>query len=439
MLPKNTLSLLWSSSEQATKQIKSATKMGQNEKAPWLENKDWKDNQIPSNAKFGMYFIWGFALIWNLISLPIFLTNDIWADEQNDPVKAVVYFFPVVGIVLIGVSIRAFVNWRKFGRTPLQLDPFPGSLGRHVGGKILNNIAYDGSKKYLVTLSCLHSYMSGSGKDRSRRESVHWQSEGTCFSEPAANGTEVSFRFSVPADLPQTDNKKASSYYLWRVRINCEFPGADFERIFEIPVFHGLRDSQYLHKSTEDYHLTVDDAQDGLYEIASLTTFPGGLDIFFPALIRPKSGVMACIFGAIFAAAGVFMWNAESCPIIFPLVFTPIGLLIMGVGIWDLSKSLRVRLDRNKIKTRRFLFGYPLSTNTLSNISICKIEIREGSKMTQGNKTTVFYKLLVHSNDGQKLTVAERLSSKPEVQLLKEMIEQYCPNALNVSTNASVR
>lgn len=412
--------------------------MTNNNERPWLENKDWKDNCIRSNAKFSMYFIFGFAVIWNLISLPIFLTNDIWGDVQNDPVKALVFLFPAVGIALIGVSIRAFVNWRKFGQTPLRLDPFPGSLGGHVGGTVINNIPFDRNHKYHVTLSCFHSYMSGSGKDRSRRESVHWQSEGICFSEPAASGTEVSFRFSVPADQPETDDKKTSSYYLWRVRISCELPGADFERIFEIPVFKGQRYSQHLHKATEDYHLTVDNAHNGLYEIASVTTFPGGLDIYFPALKRPKGGVMACIFGSIFATIGVFMWNAESCPIIFPLVFTPIGLLIMGVGIWDLSKSLRVRLDRNEIKTRRYFFGYPLSTNTVSNNSIFQIEIREGSKMTQGNQTTVFYKLIAHSNDGQKFTVAERLSSKPEAQLFKETIEQYCPNIHKVNGNASV-
>lgn len=395
---------------------------------PWLEKKAWKDNRIFSNAKVGMYVIWGFTLIWNLITLPIFLTNDdIYRKIESEPITALIFAFPAIGIMLIFMSIKSLNNWRRFGATPLQLSPFPGSLSGHVGGRIENRIPYNTELKYKVTLCCLRSYESGSGKDRKRSESVRWQTEGVCFSEPTMHGTKISFRFDVPGDLPESEPKNTSTYHLWRVLITCELPGTDYERQFEIPVYQGERHSD-ISKGTEDYHLTVNSAEDGLYQIAQIDPIPGGLEIYYPLLKRPSSGVVASIAGAVFASIGYFMWHLDDAPIIFPLTFTPIGLTILAFGIWSLGKSLRVIITRDQLNTRRFFLKYPITSRSVPTDDVIRLELKEGASSTTGNKTTVYYSLIAHTRNQEKIIIAERLSSKPEAKLISETLEGYFKN-----------
>jgi hypothetical protein len=316
---------------------------------PWLQRKQWRENKIASNAKVGMYVIWGFTFLWNAISLPIFFTSpSLIKDIQAKPETALVFLFPMIGIVLVGVSIRAVNNWRKFGSTPLALDPFPGSISGQVGGTILTHIRYEPNLNFIVTLSCFYSYISGSGKNRSRRESVKWQTEGVCFSTPHREGSSISFRFDTPPDLPESEPKDSTSYHLWRVAISCDLPGTDFERSYEIPVYKGSRHSSIQH-GTEAYHKTMDQALDGLEEIAQIKTVPGGLEFYYPAFKRPAGGIMAAFLGLIFATTGVVMWRYSDAPIIFPITFTPIGLLIISIGIWELGKSLCVRVNKKQI------------------------------------------------------------------------------------------
>ena len=397
---------------------------------PWLQRKAWRDNKISSNAKLGMYVIWGFTILWNAISLPIFFNDPNLINKiQDKPETALVFLFPAVGILLVIVSINAFQNWRKFGSTPLVLDPFPGSISEHVGGTIQTRISHDPKLNFMVSLSCLSSYMSGSGKDRSRREKVEWQTEGVCFTEPRLDGTKISFRFDTPSDLPESEPKNRSSYHLWRVTITCDLPGTDYERSFEIPVYKGSRTSSIKH-GTEGYHKTLDDAQDGIYEIAQITTVLGGLEFYYPPFKRPSGGIMATVFGLIFTTIGVVMWSHTDAPIIFPIVFTPIGILIFLIGIWELGKSLRVSLNRDQIFSRRFFLKYPITSKSCSTQDVSQLEIKEGSSVSNGKKTTVFYSLIAHTCGSDKIVLAERLASKPEALLIKENFQQYLPSII---------
>jgi hypothetical protein len=413
--------------------------MLQEKSKPWLQNKDWKDNQIRSNAKFSVYIIWGFAIVWNLISTPIlFTSNNLLNDIAANPAKALVLMFPAIGVLLIFVAINALKNWNRFGPTPLVMDPFPGSIGGHVGGTIENNVGYDSRLDYRVTLTCFYSYMSGSGKDRSRREKVEWQTEGVCFSAPTNNvdpGTKISFRFDIPDNLSESDEKNSSSYHLWRVNITCELPGTDFDRSFEIPVFKGAHESQHITSGTEDYHRTMDVAHDGLYEIAQITPIAGGMEFYYPPLKRPTGGIMACLFGSIFTGIGIVLSQVDDAPIIFPIVFTPIGLGILFIGIWELGKSLRVKLVREDIFTRRFFMKYPITSKQVATSQVRSLEIKEGSSVSNGKKTTIYYSLVAHTSNRKKIVLAERLNSKPEVELIKETIEPYCPNLVGGSSD----
>ena len=386
-----------------------------------------KNNQIKSNAKSETLFIWLFAIIWNAISFPVALTLLSSVDKLSDePALAFVFIFPLIGLGVILVAINAFNNWRKFGATPLTMDPYPGSISGHVGGTIDTSVNYDKSHKYLATVSCIYSYISGTGKNRrSRKKEILWQTEGVCFSEASERGTKIGFRFDIPPDLPASDEHKSFHYHFWRVSITCELPETDLKRNFDIPVKTGQRYSEHIHQSTETFHRTVDKAHENIYEIAQIRTTPGGLDFYYPAFKKPAGGIFASVFGIVFAATGIGTSGAGDVPVIFSHVFTLIGIVVLFSGIWDLAKSLHVKVNKSRIKARRFFLGYPITTKETCCDHIRSIEIKQGATISSGSQTVIYYSLLVHTNDGEKIIVAERLTSKPEVELIKENLEQY--------------
>ena len=183
------------------------------EQKPWLTEKRWAENNILSSARLQHYVLWGIALFWNLISSPIlFQFGEIWSKTQREPLTALAFLFPIVGAGLIVAAIRATQNWLKFGRTPLTLDPFPGALGGHVGGIIETTIPFDSGRIGKVSLQCVYSYVSGRGKNRSRKEKVKWQTDGVCHVQQGARGSNFSFRFDVPDELPESDLKKGIGF-----------------------------------------------------------------------------------------------------------------------------------------------------------------------------------------------------------------------------------
>ena len=79
------------------------------------------------------------------------------------------------------------------------MDPYPGAIGGHVGGYIqVKKLDYrraSEAQTLSLKLECIHSYVSGSGKNRSRRESIKWAERGRPEIENASEGVNLAFLF----------------------------------------------------------------------------------------------------------------------------------------------------------------------------------------------------------------------------------------------------
>jgi hypothetical protein len=391
---------------------------------PWLKKKNWADNAIPSDARHGHWVVWGFALFWNLVTLPLFLQfEEIWEKTQREPITALAFLFPLVGLALIGIAIRATRQKQRFGLTPLEMDPFPGSLGGQVGGRIDTAIPYVWQQPVSVSLSCIHSRVSGSGKNRSRSESVKWHSEGVCHTQRTGKGTLLRFRFDVPAGLPASE-PHSRSYHLWRLRVHAELPGTDFDRKWELPVFDTGGATSGIEEGTESHPATMDAAMAGVESVADITPVADGIQARFPAMQRPGQGIFMLVFGLLFAGVGVFV-GVKGESLFLAATFTVLGTLFAAGGVFYLGKSLLVAVTREGLRARRFLFGYPLSTRQLAVADLKKLKIKQSATMQSGNKTTVYYQLVAKGREGKSFPVAERLTSRPEAELLRDTYLTY--------------
>jgi len=392
---------------------------------PWLANPDWQDGVIRSGAKTGMVAIWGFATVWNLISFPIAImaVPEILSDKEY--IGLFVLLFPVVGLGLIAWAIKLTLEWKRFGTTPLTMDPFPGAIGGDVGGGIQINMPYDASLACKVTLSCIHSYVSGSGKNRSRSESVKWQDEGYARVRPSAKGVELQFRFEVPDGLPVSE-EHGSSYHLWRLHVEADIPGVDLDRSFEIPVYAtGEHSGRLGFRSSEEQPA-------GAPSLTAESLLPirehGGVkELYYPMMRKPGRSLGLMVFGAIFAGVGVFLWTeaAREGFMLYMMssVFSLVGWAIVLGGIYSALNSLRVTLDGRAITSERALLGIPVSHKAFEYDDVMSVEASEGMKSNSGQKHTIEYSI-VAKLPGDKITLAEHLGSSSKKDLVVEYFEQ---------------
>ena len=391
--------------------------------SPWLLNEAWQSESIRSSSKNAMYGAWAFAGIWCLISAPLpFLLYEEVTEKQNY-IALVGLLFPIVGVGLLVWAIRRTLEWRRFGPAPVSLDPFPGSIGGHVGGTIDLNMPFDSIARFQVTLNNLHHYYSGSGEDRSRKEKAVWQDRLVAHVEPGGRGTRLTFRFDVPDDLEPSDVEHGDSYHTWRLNVQAELEGTDFDRDYEIPVFATATQSRHLsHRVVAAARAEQDKIDDkAVNDIVNLQFDAGGRRMLFPMFRHVGSSLGGLFVGAIFAGAGYWLIFEEGQRI-FGSIFGGMGVLIALVCAYVMLNSLEVSRDGTGIKTVRRLLGIPVSRKRISQGDFKRFKKKSTMQTQSGGKHVMYYSVYAVDRQGNKIVVGEGFKGESEANAAIRLI-----------------
>ena len=393
---------------------------------PWLANDSWQSALIRSSSKSSMYFSWGFAALWNLISAPLpFLLYAEVVEKGNTP-ALLGLLFPLVGLGLFTWAVRRTLEWRRFGAAPVELDPFPGSIGGHVGGTIDINLPYDANAQFTLTLTNLRSYVSGSGKDRSRKERAEWQDKQVAHVASGPRGSRLAFRFEVPGGLSESAAVQGDDvYYLWRLNVSADLPGTDFDRDYEIPVYATGEQSQHL----SDFSITeaksaqrrIDDK--AIRRLIRLGYAASGRSLLFPMGRNLMSGTGGVLFGAIFFGVGWFLTVAEG-HWIMGAIFAGVGLLILLSGLYFMLNSLEVVQDGADIRSLRRILGITVKQKKMRRTDFVRFDKKRTSSTQSGNKHVVNYAVSVVDGRGQKMIVGEGFKGSSQADAAADLIAQ---------------
>ncbi len=382
--------------------------------SPWLLNNDWQAATIRSDSKMAMWGAWAFAAIWNLISAPTpFLAYEEIVEKQN-LLAGVALLFPIVGIGLIVWAIKRTNEWRRFGATPVVLDPFPGSIGGHVGGTIDTNLPYDSTHRFLLTLTSIHSYMSGSGDNRSRKERALWQDEVVAHTESLGTGTRLVFRFDVPDGLTESDAQPSGdSYKLWRLDLSADLPGTDVDRSFEIPVYATALEARNIRDFKVEATQSV---QDAVYDMAIRDLVQVKNDGMSKTLIYPMgrnivSNGAAILIGGTFAVAGWFLIVQEGQRL-FGSILGGAGALVAISAFYMLFKSLEVSTNGGTISSVRRLLGIAIRRREMRRNDFHRFEQNSGMQTQSGGKHVLFYKVNAIDRSAGKILLGEGFRGK---------------------------
>ena len=415
---------------------------------PWLGNPRWQTNRIRSNAKRGMYFMWLFAIVWSAVTSPLlFVLGDELKQENYAALLGLL--FPLVGIFLLKRAWDLTREWRRFGVIELEMDPFPGAIGGHVGGRLLIEGTYQGDSQYNIELACVHSYVSASGKNRSRRESILWSENGAAHATMAASragmGTRLTFRFDVPDNLPESDVRQSGDYYLWRIRLTADIPGANLDRDYSIPVFRTEdRTSSVQHdvsgqaakmraKAAQVSRMALNSGQLDQTALARSVRFSeqGGVSRFYYPMFRNKAlTLIAFIFAAGFGFASYSMiagFGGGAMGIIvmiFSIPFAIVALLAAIAAIYLPLNNLRVVIGKGTLQVTRRLFIVPIRRHKLATYEVTRLEVTRSGGTGQGRKRVTHFKISAHTKNKNKITIAEDVDGEDLAHSYKEFLER---------------
>ena len=373
---------------------------------PWRWRAEWANGRIEGSTRTAAYVAIGFAVLWNLVSLPaaLIVPGELAAGNTTASVALV---FPLLGLTLAAWAIRSWLQLKRFKIPTLNLQRLPVALGGRLKGTIRVDAAVPVTSEFGLELECVGVRTRGSGKNRRREETVLWQKQWRvprhqCQIAPSA--TAIPVDVTVPADQPATTLESESDKILWRLEVTGECPGPDFWSQFELPVFATAEtpepaetpapvplterpDTRKLDALGIDYARTPQGAESW--------TFRRG----------HQKGVALAItgFAIVWCAASITLFMSDA-PLLIPIVFSLFEALFIW---WALSLWLteyRVTLDRGMLTlVRRGLV--PRRPIEIPRAWIRGVRAKRG--MQAGDK--LFYDLEVETADG-KHTAASTLA-----------------------------
>ncbi len=391
---------------------------------PWLANDGWQTPSIKSSSKNSMYFSWGFAAVWNLISAPLPFVIFSEVTDKANMLALVGLLFPLIGIWLIAWAGLRTAEWRRFGAAPVRMDPFPGSIGGHVGGTIDVNLPFDSAAQFSITLTSIHSYMSGSGKERSRRESAKWQDSQVAHVNSGPAGSRLSFRFDVPEDLSESAaDKREDSYHLWRLNVVAELDGVNFDRDYEIPVYQTATQSASLSEvSIREAKSAQEQINVGeIEQLVNLTHTANGMSLHFPMGRNLGLGFGAALFGGIFVAAG-WMLTVHAGHWFMGAIFGAVGGLIFLSGLYFFFNSLDVFQEGGSIRSVRRILGVKVKERTMRVTDFDRFNKKSTSTTRHGSKHVMRYSVAAIDRSGYEMTVGEGFKGAGQAEAAAKFI-----------------
>jgi hypothetical protein len=266
-----------------------------------------------------------------------------------------------------------------------------------------------------VSLTNIHSYVSGSGDNRSQREKALWQDTSIAHAELGVKGTRLTFRFDVPEGFNESDTEKDDSYHVWRLNLRAELDGTDLDRNYDLPVYATATQSRFLSniavQKSHNKQRVVDDQS--VRDAVNLQTTASGPQMLFPIGRHVGSSIGGLVIGGIFAAAGWFLIFQEGHPI-FGSVFGGMGSLIAIACLYMMLNSLQITVHDREIVTIRRLLGIPISRKSMHKNAFARFGKASTFKTQTGSKHVVFYSVHAIDRAGNKLVVGEGFKGESE-------------------------
>lgn len=382
---------------------------------------------IASNNKAGYQAMLGMGTLLLLIGIPI--SYMALSDELSKGNYAVllVLVFPLAGGLLLWQGRSKLTYWQKIGKTPFYPEPFPGCAGGQVGGYFtLQHGRF--AQMPQAELSCLHVYQTGSGKNRSTHRQPLWSEK--CSVSRSVDGKHW-LVLDVPAEFPGTGK---DARYKGRIEWQLSCKGqlqtgseqVEFNRQWTLPVITGNARSSWQPSAAElalqQQQRSTTAFNDAAMQITQRVE-GNSLHLISKAGRHTGAALSLMLFGAIFTAAGVFLTHKAlqegGMLWLMALVFSPVGVLILLLGLFWLGRSLHALVSAGEVRTLRTMFGIRLYQRQALISRAEQLQLKQTMVSTSGDGERTEYYRLQADADGKTLVLAEGIIGRDAAEALK--------------------
>ena len=404
--------------------------------APWRWRDDWEIGEIrPTQAKAAA-MMWLFAFLWNGIAWAAAI--GMFPQRRSAPLWAValVAMFPTIGLLLLGMAVRATLVWRRFAGSVLRLTSPYAIIGDALSGTIELNTRLQNDAPVQTRLACLRRTLNRSSDGSHIEETVLWQNERTLqpdLPEVDAGHTGVPVFFRIPPDQPPaTPGESGVGSVVWRVGVEAHIKGPNLQLEFEVPVFPGKAPEIPAEDPAQKYQMPAENLHQALHSRIRVNDVRNGKEFVFPAGRNVGVAVGLTIAAAAFVFATVFlgMHVLDSfhfhhgllgivdlffglISAVFPLVFGAVALVLSLFCLDHWFHRTRVMADTSSLAvTHSWLFlkwsrEFPVSEIT---------ELFTKTGMTSGQKQ--YHDLKARLRSGKEITLGSSVPNQAEAEWL---------------------
>lgn len=393
-----------------------------------VEKKEWSGATIVKSAASGSSrFLVVIALIWNLASIPAAYLFYLQFMQLGQYKAIVILLIPLIGFLLTSWVVHARRAWRSIGPVSLQLDPFPGAIGGHIGGWIDVPEHFNPDACVIVTVSCIQ--VSQFGKDHQLRvqEKLCWQEQGLAHVAKGSEAMRLLFRFRVPTHLPESD-QSGEPITVWRLRVSGEVDdGLQMEREFEIPAFRTSETSS-RQSFTETAKANGDWAQHkrllaDLMDVQQLDD--DRIQVDYPYGRSRSSAILYLSIGVLLLlAVCTMLWLA---PMIVKSAVTAVAIGCILWAIYLQGNRVCVEISPDGIRGRRYLLGVPLGTRYLPAERFSGFAAKPMNSLTLSRQLISQYRLYAISDDAEKIVIAENLKGRGQLHAVEQWFVSRLP------------
>ncbi|MGF1449700.1 MAG: hypothetical protein ACFB20_09820 [Opitutales bacterium] len=403
---------------------------------PWLKRKDWASGRVKNSGGLsGLLFFGGFALFWNVVSWT--LTVKILTEGIRDPITYVVLLFPAVGLGLLGWLAYICLRWRKYGKVVFEMSEVPGVLGGPLAGVILIPTQVAPREGFRLSLKSIHTYTTGSGKNRRQQRDTVWEATQVLTHEAMADDptqTALPVYFDVPYDTQPTSSGGSFSFevkgvgrrtrdtYSWKLEAKAKTEGIDFGASFDVPVYPTEHSNESLTQAvlndplrargnspTQSFQ-AVTDPEEALRDASvQITGEPGAGKVYaFRQKKSPVTMAMLLLLGGALPIGLIALALSGGLSLPFALVGVGIGVVAGVIGILYMSTATAtVYRDRIELENRSLLGR---KQQTLADGQLASIETAEWCKV---NGVPVYSLAFMPADGGKPFKLRSGLKGMP--------------------------
>jgi len=395
---------------------------------PWLWRADWAAGEIHYSPKAKAIFFGLLAIFWNFctsLALSGLRTN---VDPDRAKMSAWLMLFPLIGIVLLFIAMRALLQWRVYGESTFQLKLVPGTIGGALEGAVRCAHPLPPMRPVKLHLSCVNRVR---GADDKINDVPIWSDQ---FEATTDGAGFIPVAIYIPPGCRPTATEPLDDRVSWRLKVSSPGSAVPYRANFEVPIFATgeksarAADAEELRVQREARVNAFQPPKQSRIRVALATD--GATEVFFPAFRNPGVALMVTAFLAIWLGLTMVLVKDQG-PLLFKILWT---LSDVFLGSWALalvfgSTSARARNGEITIVSR--ILGIPIRHRHLALSQIT--DIRSGSGMNAAN--TVYRRIQIHGVGNQIVSFGDGIPDSIEADCIASTLAK----AVGLPDDASAR